>query len=97
VARAILPALSVQLPLAVAARLFGPEYFAVVHDAMPEKALPRNLKRSGWLYQPWWSGGRRGTADAVGFEISTLMGCVDVPWPDGPCTVQDTFVFVSWA
>jgi hypothetical protein len=55
----------------VAVGEFGPVYVALVHDAIPENALPWNPTASGWLYQPPESGGRVGVAEAVGEEVST--------------------------
>ena len=72
IASAVLPALSVQLPLIVAAGESGPPYIAEVHELIPEKELPWKATGTGWLYQPLKSGGRPRTAVAVGLEISTL-------------------------
>ena len=41
---------------------------------MPEKAVPAKLTETGWLYQPFASGGRSGVAVADGAEISTCSG-----------------------
>ena len=70
VALAVLPALSVQLPVTVAVELSGPEYVPGVHEAMPEKELPLTVAATGWLYQPLESGGRDGVTETVGVEAS---------------------------
>src|ERR1700729_1356101 len=38
---------------------------------MPENAVPARVTVTGWLYQPFASGGRSGVAVAVGAETST--------------------------
>ena len=40
---------------------------------MPEKELPLMAPATGWLYQPFESGGRAGVTVAVGEESSTWM------------------------
>ena len=50
----------------------GPEYVTgAVHEAIPEKDLPLKEAVTGWLYQPFASGGRADAALIVGLEIST--------------------------
>jgi hypothetical protein len=64
--------LSAQPPLNEVPPVFGPAYVVVaVHQAIPENALPWKEIVTGWLYQPFASGGRDGTALAAGDEIST--------------------------
>src|SRR5579884_1860030 len=70
VALAVLPALSVQEPLTVAALESGPEYVSDVQLAIPEKELPVTAEAIGALYQLFQSGARAGLALAVGLEIS---------------------------
>jgi hypothetical protein len=41
---------------------------------MPENAVPARETVTGWLYQPFASGGRSGTAVADGLEVSTFNG-----------------------
>jgi len=54
-----LPALSVQEPLTVVLVVSGPWYITSVHASIPEPpSLPRNVTRTGWLYQPLLSGAR---------------------------------------
>ena len=46
---------------------------AAVHESMPEVAsAPANATSSAWLYHPFASGSRAGTADAVGTVASYL-------------------------
>ena len=83
-----------QVPATLALSVSGPPYvLPAVHAAMPEKALPLKETESGWLYQPFESGGRDGIADAVGFETSTriVYGCVIVGPEFGQLTVHETF------
>ena len=42
-----------------------------MQEAMPENELAVTAAMTGWLYQPPESGGRDGTAVAVGEEVST--------------------------
>ena len=62
----------------------GPEYVTgAVHEAIPEKDLPMKEAVTGWLYQPFTSGGREGAALTDGTDVSTLSGklisCVTEP------------------
>lgn len=45
-----------------------------VHDAIPEKDLAVKEAVTVWLYQPFESAARDGETDAVGDEISRLIG-----------------------
>lgn len=71
-----LPALSVQLPPRLADAESGPEYVTgAVHEAIgEEKELPPKDAVTGWLYQPFESGGRDSEPPTVGVEASTLRG-----------------------
>ena len=70
-----LPALSMQLPLRLADAESGPEYVTgAVHEAIPEKELPLKGAVTGWLYQPFRSGGREGNALMDGADASTFSG-----------------------
>ncbi len=42
-----------------------------MHEAIPEKELPLKEAVTGWLYQPFESGGRDRVAAMVGLEAST--------------------------
>src|SRR6478609_9252896 len=54
-----LPALSVQVPAAVAEPESGPEYVRLVQEAIPDMAsVPATVMSTGWLYQPFASGSR---------------------------------------
>ena len=67
----VLPALSVQLPLRLADAESAPEYVrGAVHEAMPEKELPLKDAVTGWLNQPFESGGRDRAPPTVGVEAS---------------------------
>ena len=49
----------------------GPEYVTgAVHEAIPEKELPLKEAVTGWLYQPFESGGRDRAPPTVGVEAS---------------------------
>jgi hypothetical protein len=63
-----------------------------VQEAIPEKELAVTAAVTAWLYQPFESGARAGVTEAVGVEISTLIGWVVVVCPDGPAIVQDAAV-----
>src|SRR5918995_488683 len=68
------PALSLQDPTRAAATLSGPAYCAEEQPASPEVAsAPENETVRGWLYQPFASGGRVGTAAADGAVLSSLI------------------------
>jgi hypothetical protein len=70
-----LPALSVQLPLRLADAESGPAYVTgAVHEAIPEKEWPLKAAVTGWLYQPFASGGRARAPPTVGVEASTFSG-----------------------
>jgi hypothetical protein len=91
----LLPARSLQLPETAAAPLSGPEYVSEVHEATPEVAsIPAQLIATGWLYQPFTSGGRAAPADKlVGGWLSILIGLVVVEGCDPPTSVT-VHVFV---
>ena len=99
VAVATLPALSVQVPLTLVAAALGPAYVVgAVHDAIPENELPWKLTLTGWLYQPFKSGGRARVAVAVGVEVSTWrVYCWLAVDGDGPDHIaeQDTPLILS--
>src|SRR5215207_1290123 len=81
----VLPALSRHVPATDAAPLSGPAYAGTLHAATPEVAsTPWNVMESGWLYQPFASGRRSGTAAVtVGGVLSTLiLISTRVDWPD---------------
>jgi hypothetical protein len=70
VAAEVLPALSVQVPLALALAESGPVYVIEVQDAIPDVAsLPLQLIPTALLNQPLWSGERAALA-------LTLVGAV---------------------
>ena len=73
VAPRLLPALSRQLPELAAPALSGPLYVAEEQFATPDVAsLPENTILSGWLYQPFASGGRLGAPLTAGGVASYL-------------------------
>src|SRR6516165_3510972 len=67
-----------------------------MHDAVPEKPCPLNVTPIGWLYQPFESGGRSGTASAVG-ELTSMWSVVLSDRSTGPShvAVHDRLVTVS--
>jgi hypothetical protein len=85
----LLPARSVQPPETPAAPLSGPAYVSELHAATPEVAsVPVQLIATGWLYQPFASGGRAALADkSVGGWLSILIGLVVVEGCDPPTSV----------
>ena len=59
-----------QLPLRPADAESGPAYVTgAVHEAMPEKELPLKETVTGWLYQPFESGGRALAAISRGRDL----------------------------
>jgi len=77
----LLPALSVQLPLLVAAAVSGPEYVSGARQESipdPPGSEPAQLIDSGALYQPAPLAGRLGLAAVVGACVSYLTTKVRV-------------------
>jgi hypothetical protein len=60
-----------QLPPRLADAESCPEYVTgAVHEAIREKELPPKEAVTGWLYQPFESGGRDRAPPTVGVEAS---------------------------
>jgi hypothetical protein len=55
----------------------GPEYVVGEHETPPEKELPLTAAVTEWLYQPFESGARAGTAVTAGLDASYLNGSLD--------------------
>jgi hypothetical protein len=96
---ALFPALSTQVPAIVAFAESGPEYANAalgVHDCTPEIASSSSATPTGWLYQPFASGGRAKLMLAVGVEVSTwtVYGWTTVVPPD-QFTTHETVRSVS--
>jgi hypothetical protein len=67
-----------------------------VQEAIPENALPERVTVTGWLYQPFTSGGRSGVALALGIEISMCSGKLNVDEvPSDQVTAQYSVVLSS--
>jgi hypothetical protein len=74
-----LPALSVQLPATAVFALSGPAYVDDVQLAIFDvPSVPENPTATGWLYQPFASGGRDADGVTAGGVLSSLIVLVMV-------------------
>jgi hypothetical protein len=80
----VLPALSVHVPENDALVPSGPPYVVELQPAIPEVAsVPLKLMPTGWLYQPFASGGRLGdppvTLGAFASRLTVITGVLYEP------------------